>query len=194
MNKQTNKLTKTRAIALLLVLVMVLTTLPLNVMAAAEVTVFFHSGGGTGTMASQTAAVDTPFILPANGFTPHLLFQSRTFDGWLVSGGSPQAGDILPAGAAIDVTSDVTLTAQWSADPISTRHGMPIFTDSTGIEWIILTEYPVNSGNFLIMTEHVFGGWTSAGGVNNQSGQSPYNLSGLYTRLSYSDLRNHLNN
>ncbi|MCL2392466.1 MAG: S-layer homology domain-containing protein [Oscillospiraceae bacterium] len=81
---------------------------------AGEWPISFDSGLGSGTMATVNVAPG-PYTLPANGFTAPTTPPGRTFDGWLVSGDSPQANEKLSAGAQITVNGPVTLTAQWTA-------------------------------------------------------------------------------
>ncbi len=70
------------------------------------------TGEYTGTMAPAVAKKGEKYPLPGCGFVPTEAAQAH-FIGWEVSGGTPDAGFKFPYDR-IDVTGDVTATAQWS--------------------------------------------------------------------------------
>ena len=71
--------------------------------------VFFDGDGGEGSMSAQLSAGVTP--LTANGFT----LEGHVFDGWnTVADGS---GDSYADGADYGFSAELTLFAQWVAEP-----------------------------------------------------------------------------
>ena len=68
-------------------------------------TVTFNANGGTGTM-EAVSNISGQYTLPACGFTAP---NGKEFAGWKVN----NAGDLLQAGAQINVTANIELVAQW---------------------------------------------------------------------------------
>jgi uncharacterized repeat protein (TIGR02543 family) len=76
-------------------------------------TVTFNANGGSGTMAAQTFTEGEAQALTRNVFT----YDGYTFSGWnTVQGGS---GASYSDGQTITATSDMTLYAQWTGNPVT---------------------------------------------------------------------------
>ncbi len=74
--------------------------------------VSFDANGGTGSMANVTTT--SPYTLPACGFTAP---EGKEFEGWKINGDDET---LLPVGAVIDLTDNITLIAQWKDLPATT--------------------------------------------------------------------------
>ena len=75
--------------------------------------------GGLGTMSPQTADYDAKFTVPTNGFTR----EEYTFTGWNTA--ADGSGKAYQPGQQITVHGDVTLHAQWTANPKPTPTPTP---------------------------------------------------------------------
>lgn len=117
--------------------------------AATSHTVTFHSNGGSGAMAPQTASA--PTALTANTFTR----ANYTFDGWSTSPGI--AAVAYTNQAVFPFTADDTLYAQWSAIPSppvppSLPPSAPLTVTATagGASATVTWAQPLSSGTFPI--------------------------------------------
>ncbi|MCL2828391.1 MAG: InlB B-repeat-containing protein [Oscillospiraceae bacterium] len=137
--------------------------------------VTFAAGLGSGTMANQIATEGVPFVLPASTFIAPETPPGRIFVGWLVSGGTEQAGQTLAASATINVTGPVTLTAQWSAGEVVT-HTVTFAANGGGgtmadMTAAVGTPFTLPLNTFTAPADRVFAGWLVSGGAT-QAGQT----------------------
>jgi len=83
-------------------------------------TITFNANGGTGTMPNGVVADGTDFQIPANAFTR----SGYEFAGWNTAANG--TGTAFTAGAIIsNVTADMTLFAQWSAELVAPGEWLP---------------------------------------------------------------------
>lgn len=118
-------------------------------------TVTFEGNGATsGTMENQTVAHNTPTTLNANGFTR----AGYTFAGWKAADGTPYAN-----GASTTASGNITLTAQWTANPYSVAFNGNGSTSGTmnGIDLVYGTAGNLPANGFS-RTGYTFAGWNTA--------------------------------
>ncbi|MGN1231394.1 MAG: copper amine oxidase N-terminal domain-containing protein, partial [Anaerotignum sp.] len=100
--------------------------------------IFFDANGGTGTMTSQTVALNSDYTLPECGFTEPA---GKQFAGWKVgdSDGVNQPGDI------ITVSENTTVTAIWEYIPITIEPSTD-YMRGKGTVTLTVDPYDVDAG------------------------------------------------
>src|SRR5450830_1136225 len=131
-------------------------------------TVAYANGGGTGTAPTQTAVSEgASFTVAANTFTR----AGYTFSGWNDGSNTYAANSTYTMG-----TSNVTLTAQWTATSQSVTYAAGGGTGTPPTQANVATggAFTVASGSSLTRSGYNFTGWND--GSNNYAASSTYTM------------------
>jgi uncharacterized repeat protein (TIGR02543 family) len=135
--------------------------------------VAFNAGGGSGTMATQYAAGNGAFTVPANDFTR----TNYSFRSWQQGATTRNPGDVIV------LTADATLTAQWDENPL-------VAFSANGGSGTMASVRVAYNGNFTVPAcdftrdTYAFTGWnTLAGGTGQayQAGDVIHNVTAGFT-------------
>jgi YVTN family beta-propeller protein len=118
-------------------------------------TVTFNANGGTGTMANETEAYNTPTDLTANAYT----YTGNTFTGWNTAANG--SGTAYANDASYPFTASATLYAQWTANTNYT-----VTFNANGGSGSMAPQsdnVPTDlTANAYTYTGHTFSGWNTA--------------------------------
>lgn len=119
-------------------------------------TISYNANGGTGSMSSNTVVSGNNQTLTANTFTK----DHYTFSNWTADVDVTIGGETVPAGSAIadvatiqNVTSDIALTAQWTANTYTVTHTLTGATTSSAESATYNTDYSATytaSGGYVL--------------------------------------------